>query len=1146
MARKGRSGSAARIFLLGGFAVEVSDQPIPASAWKKRRPVELLAALALAPGRMLHREELIDRLWPDKDLEAGANNLHRALFDLRRIAGAELAALDRGVLRLAEAVWIDVDAFERAATSAASGDLSEAVTLYRGALLPDDPYSDALATRREGLRQRFVDAGLRLAQLHHEGGEPDRCIDVLRKVLVEDPAIEPAHRLLMTVLAETGRTGDALRQFAECTSALRSRFDVAPAKATADLRAAIERGQITTEPTTEPTRELPSQLPSQRTREAPPQEADASVVTRRLLGDASRPLYGRAAEVERIRAFVAGGPGVLLLVGEAGLGKTRLATECARTAAKSGGAVLVGVGLDHDSGVPYAPFADAWAQRRRASGGEASVEDDPFLSFAPSGGSAQEDRLRLFQSVERSLANLGRDRSVCLVVEDLHQADPSSLHLFHHLARATRSLPLLLVGSLRDDEVHVGQALHALLGNLGRERLGTRIVLERFDLEATGQLVRDLLDESGRDADPDVVAQVYELAEGNPFHTEEVVETMRDPGNPRPSVPKNLLETVRARVRRLGRDAERLLTAAALLGLRFPFETAHAAAGLSAESALDALELGIEARIVEEHDGEYRFRHALTQKALLDALTHARRVYLHRAIAEALEAQGETRRVEHAEILSRHHEGAGQLERALPYLLLAGERAQRRLGFSEAVAFFERALDLMDATGRVDGAERFRILRTLGGIRMALSDLDGAVRDLDAAATAETDEFRPSATQRALVRRVAALALIQGGRLTEAGERLEEAEAALTGSTDDPELSPVLYLLAQLRWHQEKYAEARTLAQRSLAEAEARGDRAAMAKGHEMLALACHSLGAWQEGHAHETERQALADGSLDVDQAFDVHLCLWEYHLYGDQQAIAIRTAVDQMLAQAQRMKAPRAIALCENFAGTVDFLAGRWDEAERQLRGSIQGFRLVGSASGEALSLQRLAVLLTAKGELDEARRLLDEGIVVGERAAMRSHCLTRLYASLARNRLAAGDHEGAQASLAEGLAEAARHGNCSTCSSLLLPEAVRVELATGNVRGAEAHARELADVARRFESRAWTAMAEMARGRVAAARGERTRAEEALERARRAYEDIGSRYEAARCALAQSRLAGSKNELADAARRTFDELGAAGLET
>jgi tetratricopeptide (TPR) repeat protein len=630
---------------------------------------------------------------------------------------------------------------------------------------------------------------------------------------------------------------------------------------------------------------------------------------------------------------------------------------------------------------------------------------------------------------------------------------------------------------------------------------------------------------------------------------------MREEGTTRPTLPPQLLETVRHRVARLGRDAERLFTAAALVGLTFPFDVAQRAAGLATEPALDALERGIEAKIVEESTGEYRFRHALTRQALLDTLTHARRVYLHGRIAEAIEAQASERHRDHeerAEVLAFHHEGAGQLDKALPYLLGAGRRAQTRLGFAEAVAFFERALALMDALGREDGAERFRVLRALGGMRMALSDLDGAVRDLDAAAALEMGGFRPAAMETAAVRRVCALALIQGGRLAEAGLRLEHAVAALGESKDDPELPAVLYLFAQLRWHEERYAEAKELAERSLAEATARGDRRAMSKGHEMLALACHSLGAWQEGHAHETERQALTDGALDVDQAFDVHLCLWEYHLYGEQGPGKIRGAVERTLDQGRRMNAPRAMALCESFAGTLDFQGGEWAAAEVQLRRAIDRFRQVGSACGEALSLQRLAVLLTARGALEEARTLLDEGIVVGGRAAMRSHCLTRIHASMTRNRLAADDRAGARASLEEGLAEAARHGHCATCNALLLPEAVRVELAWGDLAQAERYAERLCDVAGRFGSRTWTAMAEHTRGRVLAARGHVTAAFEAFERARTAYADVGIPYEAARCSMAQSRLLAAEprkakaKALADEAGRAFAALGAAGCET
>ena len=269
------------------------------------------------------------------------------------------------------------------------------------------------------------------------------------------------------------------------------------------------------------------------------------------------------------------------------------------------------------------------------------------------------------------------------------------------------------------------------------------------------------------------------------------------------------------------------------------------------------------------------------------------------------------------------------------------------------------------------------------------------------------------------------------------------------------------------------------------------------------------------------------------------MHLCLWEYHLYGEHGAKQIRTAVDQTLHQAQRMKAPRAVALCENFSGMLDFQTGRWIQAEKQLRQAVDRFRHVGSASGEALSLQRLGVLLTARGQIEEARTLLDEGLAVGGRAAMRSHCLTRIHASLARNRLAAGDRDGARQSLDEGLAEAARHGHCATCSALLLPEAVRVSLSCGDIDAAEVYAKRLEDVAHRFaQSRVDGDGRSRARPGARGA-GDTGAAFAAFERAREAFDALGAPYEAARCVMAQSRLFARQR----ARRARADRLAEAG---
>lgn len=242
--------------------------------------------------------------------------------------------------------------------------------------------------------------------------------------------------------------------------------------------------------------------------------------------------------------------------------------------------------------------------------------------------------------------------------------------------------------------------------------------------------------------------------------------------------------------------------------------------------------------------------------------------------------------------------------------------------------------------------------------------------------------------------------------------------------------------------------------------------------------------------------------------------------------------------------MGAPRAIALCQCFSGALDFQVGRWDVAERDLREAIERYRGIGAASGESLSLQRLGVLLTARGRLDEAIAALDEGVVVAERAIMRSHCLTRLQASLARNRLAAGDLDGATEAIAVGDLHAARHGHCVTCNALLLPEAVRVALRRGDVADAETRAKALEEAAAEFGSKAWRAMARTARGRVLAAEGRAREAGEAFGEARAAWLAVDAVYDAARCAAEEAAVTGDDARMSEA-RSTFSALGAAAGE-
>ena len=225
--------------------------------------------------------------------------------------------------------------------------------------------------------------------------------------------------------------------------------------------------------------------------------------------------------------------------------------------------------------------------------------------------------------------------------------------------------------------------------------------------------------------------------------------------------------------------------------------------------------------------------------------------------------------------------------------------------------------------------------------------------------------------------------------------------------------------------------------------------------------------------------------------------------------------------LQQARRMGAPRAIALCQSFNGALEFQARRWSEAEEALRESIQLFRQIGAADGEALSCQRLGILQTEQGQLEEALSTLEDGVVAAKHAKLRAHIQGRLYAAIARNRLLAGDLSAAEHALSLGQAVTESHGHCPLCESLLLPVAVSVRIAQGDLTAAEEYCHQLDEATTRYGSHTWVALAAKARGELAAAWGDIKAAKTFYTEAQAGFRNAKNEYAAAQCGQALAKL-------------------------
>jgi predicted ATPase/DNA-binding SARP family transcriptional activator/DNA-binding CsgD family transcriptional regulator len=315
-----------RIWLFGGFSISVGDRTIEQGAWRLRKAGNLVKLLALAPAHRLHREQAMDLLWPKLDSEAAANNLHHALHVARRTLEPS-APTSSGYLHLrdeslalspAGPIWVDVEAFEEAASAARHARevaaFRAAIDLYSGELLPQDRYEDWVGERRAQLRRVYLSLLLEVAGFYEERKEFGEAIEALGRVVAEDPTHEEAHAGLMRSYAFSGRRRAALGQYERLREALSKEFGSEPAAATVRLHQEIWAGTLP------PARSPPAAVT--------PSEELPAAGGRHNLPLARTSFIGREREVLEVKRLLAM-TRLLTLTGAGGAGKTRLALEVA-------------------------------------------------------------------------------------------------------------------------------------------------------------------------------------------------------------------------------------------------------------------------------------------------------------------------------------------------------------------------------------------------------------------------------------------------------------------------------------------------------------------------------------------------------------------------------------------------------------------------------------------------------------------------------------------------------------------------------------------------------------------------------------------------------------------------------------------------
>lgn len=710
--------------LLGGFSTR------PPLRFGSRKAEALLAFLALSGGRPQPRDMLAALLWPETTDERARHSLRQALVALRRGLGPSASLLvERGETVMVSPDAVDVDvlkvkALVRRGTAEA---LTEASTLYRGDLLSglamkEPPFEEWLLGERERLRDLLLDGLARLLARQMAADTPDAAVQTASRLLGLDPLQEAVHRTLMRLHARRGRRTEALRQYQDCVTALRRELAVEPERETRELYRSIlrEREAVATHP-----------MPAAWTRDTP--------------------LVGRDAELAMLESALGGalerGGGAALVLGEAGIGKSRIVAELASRAALRGARVLAGHCHETEQMVPFRSWIEALKSGIDVADPAVGAALEPrhrselarlFSEFGAPPASGGDDHVRLLEAMTALVVHAATLGPLVLVIEDLHWADEASLRLFAFLALRIVTRPVLVIGTTRDDEPSTSPLFRRVVEEHERRIGGLSLRLAPLTEHMTASLVQALA-HGGRDqrAVRHLAARAWTLSEGNPFVVVETVRAAAD--DPRAvavsnvPIPERVGVLTRRRLGRLGEPAQRLAAVAPVIGRDFDWALARLAAGLDEAGTAGALEELVLHRILSADGDRFDFTHDRVRRVAYADLIAPRRVVLHADVARAVEALHADALDAHAAALAHHWSAARDWPRAVRYLRRAGRGAATASAHRDAVACFEEALAVIDRSPDAASVEtaidlRFELrhsLNTLGNqarIRTCLHD----------------------------------------------------------------------------------------------------------------------------------------------------------------------------------------------------------------------------------------------------------------------------------------------------------------------------------------------------------------------------------------------------------------------------------------
>jgi tetratricopeptide (TPR) repeat protein len=840
---------------------------------------------------------------------------------------------------------VDLVELERLAGSDRLADLVRAARLARGPFLAgfslrDSPaFDDWLAARAVRVERTVADVLDRLADALLASGDVPGAIAAASRRVGADPLDEPGQRRLIDLLARSGDRAGAIRQYRSLVAVFDRELGVAPLRETTDLYEAIRDGRGSQQAATDA---------SARVSVAADIEAPAPVAI------ASAPLVGRDTETEiLIGAWRASHPDGKLVVieGEAGIGKTRLGDALAEVVRAADGVVLSARGFPGEGGIAYGPVAELLRAGLAAPGGPerlaildatARLEISrlaglptslqvPDRAVAPRAGA----RVRLLDAIADALTALATGPVPGLIwVDDLHLADGPTQEALVYMARRSASRPLtLMVAWRREDLTPAGVTTAAELERVPDARV---LALGRLDRAAVEAIVRA----TGRpDADERFVDAVTRDSEGLPLHVVEALASV-DPAGA--SVVGGVRALLRERIASVSETAGQVLAAAAVIGRTFDLPTVRYASGRSDEETVDALEELSRRGIVREMPGltagavRYDFRHGRLRDAALESTSLARRRLLHARAADALRLDlaglGRSPALPYA-LIAAHERDAGRTAEAAEAFRAAADQA-------EAVYANQEAIDHLDAALAADHPDPGALHARIGELEARLGAYATALDHLETAAALAGPDGLPSVE--------IALGRVQRrrGDLVAAASHLDAALASAHLDPADRVRAEVERSVIALRAGD--LTTATRMADLASAGAERSGDRAAAGAAQRLVGLVAYARGDRAVAREALERSVTLSADDLDPTAAVATTTAL-ALVMAADGDVDAAVAQAESAIERCRRIGDRHLEAAVENHLADLLNDAGRRDASMEHLKRAVALFAEVGDGAPE-----------------------------------------------------------------------------------------------------------------------------------------------------------------------------------------------------